>query len=56
MNYKIPKALLKTEPKKTKSICVRIDEELDQTITELARENNISRSEVVKVGIKSLLK
>lgn len=56
MNYKIPKSLLNPEPKKTKTISVRIDEDLDRTIDNIAKENNITRSEVIKVGIKSLLK
>lgn len=56
MNYKIPKSLLNPEAKKTKTISVRIDEGLDKEIDKLAIENNITRSEVIKVGIKSLLK
>lgn len=55
-NYQLPRSLLKEKESNNKVVGFRISEELNNKINKIAEENNITKTDVIKIAVNNLIK
>lgn len=55
-NYQLPRSMLKSKECNNKVVGFRISEDLNDKINEIAKANNITKTEVIKIAINNLIK
>ena len=55
-SYKLPKSLLTQVSPNDKVYSVRLNQESQEILENTANENNISKSDVIRIALKNLIK
>lgn len=55
-NYQLPRSMLKEKRTNNKVVGFRLSENIVEIIDNIAKENNITKTEVIEIAIKNLLR
>lgn len=55
-NYQLPRSMLKEKRTNNKVVGFRLSENIVEMIDNIAKENNITKTEVIEIAIKNLLR
>lgn len=55
-NYQLPRSMLKEKRTNNKVVGFRLSENIVEMIDNIARENNITKTEVIEIAIKNLIR